>query len=686
MNAARTHSAAVAAVAILVYANALWNGFALDDVYIIANNTRVHDLSDLRAMWLTPYWPSYGEQLGLYRPLAIFLYAVQWAAGGGAPWVFHLVNVLLHAAVSVLLYLFVLRLLPALEGADATATPVAGSPPWAALFAGLVHAVHPVHTEVVANVVGQAELLAAAATIAACHLHATRPPAPGHRAGRLLGIATLYLVGMLVKESAIVLPALLLAIDAAQRRWRFEAAAIRNYLPGMVRPIVLLTLLAAGYLVLRVVVIGSVGGVHASPNLPFLEGEHRILSAFRAWPEYLRLLLFPADLSSDYAPAVILPVESLTPMAALGLALLCATAALALLTPVLPAAGFPAAWFIITILPVSNLMLPIGVVVAERLLYTPSMAIAFGVAALWRLLPRASANARRLAVAAGALAIIAAGARTVVRNPDWKNTDAVWDAIVRDHPESYRSHIINAARASEAGQHTLARRYLELAYRIWPDDAPMLSQLAEHALREGDFDLAVALYERARTVAPFVTTYDIGIAIAHLAADRPTLALPPLDRAHANGGNPKTIHALRAQALAQLGHWTRAAEAWAASLAAPGRSLSSFFALHARTLAMAGATRQAAVAADSAIARAENPDIHRLLLELRAAIGRGCYDGGASSDPQPAPAQLPSCDPLHAWGIVVPVLRPENAKELQNARLSARRGGVDSPVVDTIRR
>ncbi|NJD08968.1 MAG: hypothetical protein FIB01_00495, partial [Gemmatimonadetes bacterium] len=78
--------------AVLPYLNSLANGYALDDVFIIQLNDRVHRLADLRGLWLTPYWPYLGSEAGLYRPLTIFLFAVQWAVGGGAPWLFHSVN------------------------------------------------------------------------------------------------------------------------------------------------------------------------------------------------------------------------------------------------------------------------------------------------------------------------------------------------------------------------------------------------------------------------------------------------------------------------------------------------------------------------------------------------------------------------------------------------------------------
>jgi protein O-mannosyl-transferase len=403
-----------------VYLNALSNGFALDDVFIIRENARVHDLSDLRAIWLTPYWPFFGVELGLWRPFAIFGYALQWAAGGGDPAVFHAVSIGLHVVATVLCFLLLERL---------TAT-------WPALAGALVFAVHPVHTEAVANVVGQAELIAAAALIGACVVHAYRPPGLHVSWGRRAALLALFAVAILTKEHTVVLPALLLATDLAQRRIPLDGRGFLHYTQALFVPMLLLGAVLAVYLIFRYDVLdGALLGVQAGPQLHFLREEYRVLNALRAFPELLRLLVFPASLSADYAPAMILPVESFTPMVGVGAALLIATVALALLTPWNPAVGFPAAWFLIGIITVSNLLFPIGVIVAERTLYMPSLAVSAIVAYGWlALAPRLTPQARRLAPVLLLLVVIAGGVRTWVRNPDWRSTrpcSSPYCAIIR---------------------------------------------------------------------------------------------------------------------------------------------------------------------------------------------------------------------------------------------------------------
>ena len=100
---ARTSFLLVGLVAALVYANSLPNLFAYDDVHILQNNTAIHELGTLPEAVLAPYWPNdHGRGLGLWRPVTTALFGLQWVAGGGAPVVFHAVNVVTHVAATLL--------------------------------------------------------------------------------------------------------------------------------------------------------------------------------------------------------------------------------------------------------------------------------------------------------------------------------------------------------------------------------------------------------------------------------------------------------------------------------------------------------------------------------------------------------------------------------------------------------
>jgi protein O-mannosyl-transferase len=639
-----------------VYLNALANGFALDDVYIIQRNPRVHDLTDLRAIWLTPYWPQMGQELGLYRPLAIFAYALQWSLAGGEAWLFHAVSLLLHAAATLLAFLLLERL---------TATVAA--------FAGaLVFAVHPVHTEAVANVVGQAELIAAVAVFGACLLHASRPAHGTVSWPRRGGLLLLFLIALLAKENAVVLPGLLVAVDAAHRRVVATRRSMTAYGHAMLVPLLLMVAAFGVYLLVRLDALGGyLTGVDAGPSLPFLRGDQRVVTALRAFPELLRLLFFPFDLAADYSPAMLLPPDGVTPMVIGGGVLLFALGVLALLTPVVPAVGFPAAWFLLSIVTVSNLFFPIGVLIAERTLYLPSFAVAALIAWAWRdalpvIVRRYGAAARQVVLAAGVVCIGMFGYRTWTRNPDWKSTAAVQVSMLRDHPESYRAQWVYANNLWQRGRIDDARARFLMAYRLYDGDSQFLAEYGHFLLYNDEPARAVRLLEQAYALHDYVPRSTALLAHAYVTVGRYADALRMISRAEQLGVALETTLPLRAYAHEGLGDQAAAVVAWRAALRHTRTSWRNW-AFLARTLARSGFNAEALAAAGHASAAAPDSAAAALVEGLRTAIMAECYgprDPDSMGMREAAPREA-DCDPLGSF-FDAP-LPAQNANPLQNA-------------------
>ena len=237
--------AAVMVLAVVASATGLSNGFALDDLALVVDNARVHSLDHWWRLFGRPYWPpQYGASL--YRPLVTLAHALQWSAGGGAPWVFHLCSIVFYAALSalVLALLFeVIAPLPAVIGAS--------------LFA-----VHPVHVEAVANVVGQSELMASLAMVASCIVYVRARRTGALDASTILLLSTLYGTAVLCKEHALLLPVLLAALEwfvvaaPAPAKWDALAQRARAAAPLVIS----LFVVAAVYLTTRTVVVGELLG------------------------------------------------------------------------------------------------------------------------------------------------------------------------------------------------------------------------------------------------------------------------------------------------------------------------------------------------------------------------------------------------------------------------------------------
>jgi tetratricopeptide (TPR) repeat protein len=634
MTSRRIMLLAVIGAALLVYANSLYNGFAYDDIWIIARNDRVHQLHNLRSILFTPYWPTFGTELGLYRPLTVFAYALEWAVSGGAPWFFHLVNVLLHVSACLLVFLIVERLLSER----------------AAFAAALLFAIHPLHTEAVANVVGQGELWTALCVLFACAIWVRR--APGKPDARTLAaILLLYALSLLFKESSVVLPGLLVLLDVIAPSHPVTQSPSR-YAKEMAFPLSMMTLILLGFLTLRVSVLGNIIGTDAAPGLPYLHEQYRVLNAFRAWPEFVRLLLFPMDLSVDYSPGMILPVTSLTPMVALGALMVLGCVALMLAAPRYPRAGLIAGWFFLTILPVSNLLFPIGVLIAERTLYLPSLSVCLLAGLAWDYACRSVPETRRLATAVSVAIIVVFSGRTVVRNTDWDSLLTVWHSLERDHPESYRSQWLRAISLWSENKPRLAEQYFLLAYRIWPRDSQMLKEFGNFYIGQRRYDKAMEYLERSRNMTPFVPqTWEL-LSYAYLYGNRPKDALRSAQHATTMEGYQRSLsYAVIAGAYYKLGRYADAVGAWRIVTRSRGGDLWLNWAMLARSLAAAGNKSEALGAANVAYSKTLNrPPLQDVINKLKVAIESGCYPKGQV------------CDPLEGWAVAGATSVPATGK------------------------
>ncbi|MDX1493562.1 MAG: hypothetical protein R3253_05870, partial [Longimicrobiales bacterium] len=270
----RTALLLVGLAAAAVYLNSLPNLFAYDDLHIIQNNTAIHSLETLPGALVEPYWPGhYGRELGLWRPVVSGIYGLQWIVTGGDPMVFHAVNVLMHVVASLLVLLVLLQLMPL-----------------AAAFAGgLLFAVHPVHVEAVANVVGFAELISTAAVLGACLVNLRGGERSSWSAAAAVGL--LYAVGIGSKESAITLPGLILLLDAARSRLGF--AELPRYLAARWRVYAVMLVVAVAMLSARFAILGSIAAPFAPLGADLLTEISRIWTLGEIWLHYVRLWVFP---------------------------------------------------------------------------------------------------------------------------------------------------------------------------------------------------------------------------------------------------------------------------------------------------------------------------------------------------------------------------------------------------------
>jgi tetratricopeptide (TPR) repeat protein len=417
----------------------VFNDFTFDDVYIIRKNPLVHSLGHLPQIWTTDWWAGLDEpdlairerRDRLYRPLTLTTFALNSALHGLTPAGFLATNIGLHVLATVLVWFLTRRLF-----ADRTV----------AVWAALLFAVHPVHVEAVAGVVGRAEVLSAILLMGGLLvlLPQTRPL--GLRRGALA--ALLFFAALTAKETAICYPAVaVLALLLARLTPRGTRERLGLVL-GLALPLVVYFPLR--YAALEGHLMYTMAASFAVNPLTAADAVERVFGALVVLGQYARLLLAPAQLSCDYGYAVVPLTRVPTPMAALG-----AVAALGLAAGLLGGwrraaggrqAALLCAMFLASYALISNTALLIGTTVAERLMYWPSVAFVMLVALL------AVAGARRIAaregrptvppliVGVGVALVAVFGLRSALRTLDWASSLHLFATDVETQPNSAHLH------------------------------------------------------------------------------------------------------------------------------------------------------------------------------------------------------------------------------------------------------
>jgi tetratricopeptide (TPR) repeat protein len=533
----------VALASVLVYANSLGNKFAYDDVVIIEQRESAHGVENIPDLISEPYWVEDYFAGGIYRPLTMASFALDWSIWNGNPFGLHLVNVVLHAAVSALLALFLLLFFPW----------------WAALAGGLVFAVHPIHTEAVANIVGRAELLTALFVIIACMVYVRAVRSGRISAGAIAAIAVCYALASFSKEIGVVLPGLLLATDLPL--WsRGQGPTLKAYVRSRLSLFSVLTATLLVVFAARWAVLGA--AVESVPDLTFALDHSfttRLFTMARIWPRYFELMVLPLEMSADYSPAIVLPEVGLTALGALGFLALFGSLAIAIAAyRRAPEFSMALAWAAIAILPVSNLIITSEIVLAERTLYLPSVAVSIVVAlALVKVVP-----ARRSLLVAGlAVWLVGLSIVTVRRNPVWYNTHTVFEDLRQKHPESVRLLYALALDYHKRGEWDQARQYFDMWMEIWPHHAPWLGQYAAALGDYGEFEKADSMVTMAIRLKPKVVTFHHLRAIMLIDAGNNEDALRAIDESIEIVGPHPDFSGLRSDAYERLGNLPAALQA-----------------------------------------------------------------------------------------------------------------------------
>lgn len=292
----------IAALAVLIYFLSLGHGFVLDDKIVITHNEFTKKGFDGigDAFFNDSMTGFFGKDKklvagGRYRPLTMSLHAAEYQIFGENALAYHLINILLYIFIGILVYRILLRLFP---------PEIEGQRNLNALFISLVYMAHPLHTEVVANIKSQDELLSILFAFSAWELFLKNLDTKSWKVYVLP--AVLLFLSLLSKESSVAFALLIPLSGFMILRLDIKKTLILG------APLISAVILYVG---MRYMIIGSAKLEVAKElmNNPFLNASSsdKFATIFLTYLEYFRLLVIPHPLTHDYYPKHI-PIVSWT--------------------------------------------------------------------------------------------------------------------------------------------------------------------------------------------------------------------------------------------------------------------------------------------------------------------------------------------------------------------------------------
>jgi protein O-mannosyl-transferase len=512
-------------------------GFVWDDKILIAQNKSIRSLRNLPAIFTSVNAQS-AEAAPSFRPTRTAFYALLYAIEGQPepqPWLFHLANVLWHAAAAMLLFPVALLLCQRLAGEGPAAARIT------ALLVALGFAAHPVVSEVVCWVKCMDDLMAAVFVLASARSLLT-----WNEGGRgYVAALVWFLLAAFSKESAAPFALAVFFLLRAVHKMPWLRCA-KLTIPFL--------LVALFYVVWRRCVLGQ------SSQCPPLSGTYgqTLIDMFPVVPEYLRLLFGIPPFCTDYYFMLFKPPHPLlssSVLAGVSLVLLFgAMAAWMWRRPQWRMSSFGLLWVALFLLPVSNLV-PMMQYMAERFLYLPLLGflLALGGVALnfSRLRPAA-------AVAALVIVVIWAGTslnqmgiwrdeldlfvRTELEHPGIKRVETNVLAAIFELPQI---KVWQTAKTLSPAQADAIISTMQEARRIYPENDIFTTQIGMTEARIGRWKEAVGYLELATRQNPASAERWYDLASVCRLAGQPEKAQEAC--AHALRLNPKYEEALHLQ-------------------------------------------------------------------------------------------------------------------------------------------
>jgi len=443
---------------------------------------------------------------GRYRPLTPAMFAIEYAFVGAKPWLSHFINALCYGLLCWLLFGFSRALL------SQRLSP--GSATQGAVLTALIFAIHPIHTEAVANIKGRDEIVAAMGALLGLWLM-IRSVDEKNSMRLQLGAALAFLAGLLAKENVITI----LAVVPITLWWYKKSPAVK-WISSM-WPIVTACIV---FLMIRGAVTGISPGkppmelmnnpflkIEGNQYVPFSIGE-KSATIMYTMGKYVQLLIFPYPLTHDYYPRHIEIQDWSKPMVLLSLLVW-----LGLLYAVIKGwksrtwLAYSIIFYCCTMSITANIVFPIGTNMSERFAFLPSIGFAFIAGVGLSNLLDGNYGRRLKPILIGILVLLTI--ETVVRSRVWINNHILFSTDI--HTSKRSAKLLNAAGGdlvtqSEKEKDPVKKRemlmeaqgYLHKALEIHPNYKLSYLLLGNSSFYLKDYESAITNFRQVLKLDP----------------------------------------------------------------------------------------------------------------------------------------------------------------------------------------
>ena len=473
--------AVIILLVLITYLNSIRNGFVYDDSMLVVGN-RYEETKPL----LYPFIGALSG--GAYRPLRDVSHAIDRIIWGKDPMGHHITSVLIHALAAVVVFQIGLCIFQEIM-------PVRRAV-WSAFLAAIFFGIHPIQTECVSWISGRRDILCGLFYLTGLLMFIRY-----YLSGRKYYIAAIvvcYILSMSSKEMGVTLPLVLILYEYFFMRGEKRQKSRMKYI-------------YVSLLVVAVVFSMLTLDVSTGQKRTAFYGGSRYLTSLgmaKVVSGYIKLLIFPIDLCAEHM--ILIPKTAREPAVLVSLLIVAVIVVIGAVSfKRNRAVSFCILWFFITLLPVSNVIVPVGNMMAERYMYIPSVGFCLLAGYLvWRVRSSRLRRAGVLATVLVSVLVISYSSLTVIRNRDWKDTFSLWAKTASQSPNSARAQLNLGIGCGKIGRYEDAIVYLQKAIAISPGWVKCYTTLGHAYLETG-------LPKEAKQVLEAALRLDPSSVIAH---------------------------------------------------------------------------------------------------------------------------------------------------------------------------